>query len=35
MDHSLDAYDAERLQSTDTLLLGATSYSLFKASGPR
>lgn len=34
MDDSFDAYNLERLQSADTLLLGATSYSLFKGFWP-
>jgi dihydrofolate reductase len=35
MDHSFDAYNAERLQAADTLLLGATSYTLFKSFWPQ
>jgi dihydrofolate reductase len=34
MDHSFDAYNAERLQAADTLLLGATCYSMFKGFWP-
>lgn len=35
MDHSFDAYNAERLQAADTLLLGATCYSMFKSFWPQ
>ena len=35
MDHSFDAYNAERLQAADTLLLGATCYSMFKGFWPQ
>ena len=35
MDHSFDAYNAERLQAADTLLLGATCYGMFRDFWPR
>ena len=35
MDHGFDAYNAERLQTADTLLLGATCYSMFKGFWPQ
>jgi dihydrofolate reductase len=35
MDHSFDAYNVERLRAADTLLLGATSYGLFKGFWPQ
>jgi dihydrofolate reductase len=34
MDHSFDAYNAERLQAADTLLLGARTYTLFQGFWP-
>lgn len=35
MDHSFDAYNAERLASADTLLLGRRSYEAFKSFWPQ
>ena len=35
MDQSFDAYNAERLESADTLLLGRTTYELFKGFWPQ
>jgi dihydrofolate reductase len=34
MDHSFDAYNVERLQAADTLLLGRSSYELFRGFWP-
>jgi dihydrofolate reductase len=34
MDHSFDAYNAERLRAADTLLLGRASYDLFRGHWP-
>lgn len=35
MDHSFDAYSAERLRAADTLLLGRTTYEMFKGFWPQ
>jgi dihydrofolate reductase len=35
MDHSFDAYNAERLRAADTLLLGRTTYDGFKSFWPQ
>jgi len=35
MDHSFDAYNAERLRAADTLLLGAHCYQMFKGFWPQ
>jgi dihydrofolate reductase len=35
MDHSFDAYNAERLRAADTLLLGANCYGMFKGFWPQ
>jgi dihydrofolate reductase len=35
MDHSFDTYNAERLRTADTLLLGRNTYDLFKGFWPQ
>lgn len=35
MDHAFDAYNAERLEAADTLLLGARTYGLLKGFWPQ